>query len=148
MYPYEKNSIRTVNRSEKAWIPLGRVHFFILNSKQKVYPCEKNNQKEWKTYIFLGRVHSFCFFFFRVQFGSVFFHCFFQVWFWSFFSLFFSGYSSGHFFLQIIFLINYSMFPRGWLKIYIYMYIRKCIYINILYIYTDMSQGQNGWRPL
>ena len=75
-----------------------------------MYLYEKNSQKEWKAYIFLGRVHFFTFFF-QVQFWSHFFHFFstffFRVQFWSLFCLqIFHDFS----------LIDYFMFSRGWLK--------------------------------
>ena len=101
----------TLTRRNSQKFPRKGTHFLLFwnvkNSIKRVYLYEKNSQKEWKAYIFLGRVLFFYFFFpgtILVTIFSLFFH------------IFFLGTVLVTFFFTDFLLINCFMFSRGWLK--------------------------------
>ena len=85
----------------------------LKNSKKNLY--EKNSQKEWKTYIFLGGVHFFNYLLTGTIPVTIFF----------IFFLFFSRYPSGHYFFFTIFFRG-TVLVTIFLKQFVYQLIVVC----------------------
>ena len=102
MYPYEKRQSKVSSEGYTFFC-----YFEMWKIVKKVYLYEKNSQKEWKAYIFLGRVPFFFTFFSRYNSGHYFF---------IFFHIFFPGTVLVTIFFTDFSLIDCFMFSRGWLK--------------------------------